>query len=200
VFTHEAVRDWEAKLTPALAEQLRRGRKGKIGRSWYVDETYIRVRGHWKYLYCAIDRDGALVDVMLSEQRNLAAAKRFFRSATAVTGVIPDRVTTDGHDAYPQAIQMELGSRVRHRTNCYLNNRLEQDHRGVKSRCRPMLGFLAADRNVGPLQRCPGRSPHRHAGDRLLHCERRARHHGARVVEYHGASLSVPRGLSCGDI
>ena len=88
VFTYEAVRDWEAKLTPALAEELRRSRKGKVGRSWYVDETYIRVHGHWKYLYRAIDRDGALVDVMLSEHRNLAAAKRFFRSATAVTGVL----------------------------------------------------------------------------------------------------------------
>jgi hypothetical protein len=60
------------------------------------------VHGRWKYLYRAIDRDGALVDVMLSEHRNLAAAKRFFRSAKAVTGVIPDRVTTDGHDAYPR--------------------------------------------------------------------------------------------------
>jgi transposase-like protein len=85
--------------------------------------------------------DGALVDVMLSEHRNLAAAKRFFRSAKAVTGVIPDRVTTDGHDAYPRAIRLELGSCVWHRTNCYLNNRLEQDHRGIKGRCRPMLGF-----------------------------------------------------------
>src|SRR5215472_10465225 len=141
VFTYEAVRDWEAKLTPALAEELRRSRKGKVGRSWYLDETYIRVLGQWKYLYRAIDRDGALVDVMLSEHRNLAAAKRFFRSAKAVTGVIPDRVTTDGHDAYPRAIRTELGGHVRHRTNRYLNNRLEQDHRGIKGRCRPMLGL-----------------------------------------------------------
>jgi transposase-like protein len=64
---------------------------------------------------------------VLSEHRNLVAAKRFFRSAKAVTGVIPDRVTTDGHDAYPQAIRTELGSRVWHRTNYYLNNRLEQE-------------------------------------------------------------------------
>jgi putative transposase len=141
VFSYEAVRDWEAKLTPALAEELRRSRKGKVGRSWYTDETYIRVHGRWKYLYRAIDRDGALVDVMLSEHRNLAAAKRFFRSAKAVTGVITDRVTTDGHDAYPRAIRLELGSCVWHRTNSYLNNRLEQDHRGIKGRWRPMLGF-----------------------------------------------------------
>jgi putative transposase len=99
------------------------------------------VHGEWKYLYRAIDRNGALVDVMLSAHRNLAAAKRFFRSAQTVTGAIPDRVTTDGHDAYSRAIRTELGSRVRHRTNCYLNNRLEQDHRAIKGRCRPMLGF-----------------------------------------------------------
>ena len=102
---------------------------------------YIRVHARWKYLYRAIDREGALVDVMLSEHRDLAAAKRFFRSAKAITGVIPDRVTTDGHDAYPRAIRTILGKRVRHRTNSYLNNRLEQDHRGIKGRCRSMLGF-----------------------------------------------------------
>jgi putative transposase len=141
VFTYEAVRDWEAKLTPTLAEEPRRSRKGKVGRSWYADETYIRVHGGWKYLYRAIDRNGALVDVMLGGHRNLAAAKRFFRSAKTVTGMIPDRVTTDGHDAYPRAIRTELRSHVWHRTNCYLNNCLEQDHRGVKGRCRPMLGF-----------------------------------------------------------
>jgi DDE superfamily endonuclease len=95
-------REWEAKLTPARAEDLRRQRKGKVGRSWYVDETYIRVHGQWKYLYRAIDRDGALVDVMLSDHRDLAAAK-------AVTGVAPDRITTDGHDAYPPAIRTVLG-------------------------------------------------------------------------------------------
>src|SRR6185437_11692672 len=80
-------------------------------------------------------------DVMLSEHRDLAAAKAFFRSAKAVTGVTPDRVTTDGHDAYPRAIRTELGRHGRHRTNRYLNNRLEQDHRGIKGRCRPMLGL-----------------------------------------------------------
>jgi putative transposase len=141
IFTYEAVREWEAKLTPALAENLRRKRKGRVGRSWYVDETFIRVRGQWRYLYRAIDRDGALVDVMLSEHRDLAAARSFFRSAKTVTGVTPVRVTTDGHDAYPKALRTELGGGVRHRMSCYLNNRLEQDHRGIKGRCRPMLGF-----------------------------------------------------------
>jgi len=79
-----------------------------VGRSWYIDETYIRVRGECRYLYRAIDRDAAVVDVMLIEHRDLAAVTAFFRSAKTVTGVTPDRVTTDGHDAYPRAIRTEF--------------------------------------------------------------------------------------------
>src|SRR3984957_1636449 len=166
VFSYEAVRDWEAKLTLALADELRRRRRGKVGPSWYVDETY----GRWKYLYRAIDRDGALVDVMLSEHRDLAAAKAFFRSAKAVTGITPDRVTTDGHDAYPRAIRTELGKRVRHRTNRYLNNRLEQDHRGIKSRCRPMRGLKST---VSAASCCRGYDELRN----FLRCRSRMREH-----------------------
>jgi putative transposase len=99
------------------------------------------VHGRWCYLYRAIDRSGALVDVMSSEHRDMAAAQEFFRSAKAVTGIMPDRVTTDGHDSYPRAIRTELGKAVRHRTSAYLNNRLEQDHRGIKGRYRSMRGF-----------------------------------------------------------
>ena len=117
VFSYEAVREWEAKLTPALAEDLRRRRRGQVGRSWYVDETYLKVHGRWCYLYRAIDRNGNLVDVLFSEHRDMAAAQAFFRSAKAVTGMTPDRVTTDGHDSYPRAIRTELGKDVRHRTS-----------------------------------------------------------------------------------
>lgn len=141
VFCHEAVRDWKAKLTPALAEDLRRRRRGKVGRSWYVDGTYLRVAGRWCYLYRAIDSSGALVDVLFSERRDMAATKAFFRSARTVTGVVPHRVTTDGHDSYPRAIRTELGRTVRHRSSLYLNDRLEHDHRGLKGRYRPMRGF-----------------------------------------------------------
>src|SRR5271154_1792098 len=102
VFSHEAVRDWETKLTPAMTENLRRRRRGKVGRSWYVDETYIKVRGHWRYLYRAIDRSGALVDVMFSEHRDMAAAKAFFASAKMVTGVTPDRVGAGRRCAAPR--------------------------------------------------------------------------------------------------
>jgi len=71
-------------------------------------------------LYRAIDCYGALVDVMFSEHRDMAAAKAFFESAKMVTGITPDRVTTDGHDSYPRAIRTVLGTGVRHRNsrNC----------------------------------------------------------------------------------
>src|SRR4051812_27323402 len=72
---------------------------------------------------------------------DMAAAQAFFCSAKAVTGITPDRVTTDGHDSYPRAIRTELGKGVRYRTSAYLNNRLEQDHRGIKGRYRSMRGF-----------------------------------------------------------
>ncbi len=140
-FTHEAVRDWEARFAPLITEQLRARRKGKVGRSWYTDETYVKVGGKWCYLYRAIDGDGNLVDSMLSEQRDMDAAKKFFKGAKDVTGCVPDRVTTDGHDSYPRAIRRILGRKVVHRTNRYLNNRLEQDHRGIKQRYYPMRGF-----------------------------------------------------------
>ena len=78
VFTHETVRDWEAKLAPRVADALRERRRGVVGESWYVDETYIKVDGRWCYLYRAIDRNGQLVDVRLSETRDLAAAKAFW--------------------------------------------------------------------------------------------------------------------------
>jgi putative transposase len=135
VFSHEAVRNWETKLTPAMAESLRRRRRGKAGRSWYVGETYIKVHGHWRYLYRAIDRSGALVDVMFSEHRDIAAAKAFFAPAKMVTGITPDRVTTDGHDSYPRAIRTTLGAGVRHR-----GQSLSQQSAGARSsrRQRPL--------------------------------------------------------------
>jgi transposase-like protein len=144
VFSYEAVREWEAKLAPLLADELRRRRHGEDGtrrRKWHVDETYLKVRGRWCYLYRATDRDGNLVDTLLSEHRDMEAAQAFFRSAKAVTGVTPDQVTTDGHGSYPRAIRSTLGRRVVHRTSAYKNNRLEQDHRGVKGRTRCMRGF-----------------------------------------------------------
>jgi putative transposase len=140
-FTHEAVREWETKLAPVLRETLRKQRRGKVGASWDAAETYLKVRGRWVYLYRAIDRDGNLADIFLSETRDRAAAEAFFRSARTITGSVPARVTTAGHNSYPGAIKAELGEGITHRTNRYLNNHLEQDHRGIKQRTHPMGGF-----------------------------------------------------------
>src|ERR1700738_1569095 len=130
-----------------------------VGTSRVNREVYARFCGRLEvkslrptrrcYLYRAIDRSGALVDVRLSEKRDMAAAKAFFRSAKAVTGVTPARVTTDGHDSYPRAIRTVLGDGVKQRTSQYLNNRIEQDDRGNKSRYGPIRGFgdtASADR------------------------------------------------------
>lgn len=138
-FTHEAVRDWEARFAPLITEHLRSKRRGKAGRSWYCDETYVRVGGKWCYLYRAIDRDGNLVDSMLSEHRDMASAKRFFLQAKEVVGHKPEKVTTDGHDSYPRAIHRILGRKVVHRTSRLAlielpYYRMEQDHRGIKQR------------------------------------------------------------------
>lgn len=140
-FTHETVRDWEGLFAPLITQQLRARRAGKAGHSWHMDETYIKVNGKWCYLYRAIDRDGNLVDSMLSEHRDMEAAKKFLTQAREVVGHKPTKVTTDGHDAYPRAIRRILGFKVEHRTNKYLNNRLEQDQRAIKQRYHPMRGF-----------------------------------------------------------
>jgi len=140
-FTHEAVREWEERFAPLVTDKLRKRRRGQAGKSWHVDETYIKVKGRWCYLYRAIDKDGQLIDSMLSPKRDLKAATRFFKRALDVVGHQPDRVTTDGYDVYPKAIEDELGEKVTHRTSQYLNNGLEQDHRGIKQRIRGMRGF-----------------------------------------------------------
>ncbi len=129
------------RFAPLLADRLRTKRTGHAGRSWHVDETYIKVSGVWKYLYRAIDQDGTLVDSMLSEHRDMEAAKRFLKAALEIAGHIPERVTTDGHHSYSRAIRETLGEEVTHRCNQYLNNRIEQDHRAIKQRYYPMPGF-----------------------------------------------------------
>ncbi len=145
VFTHETVRDWEARFAPLRAAQLRAKRRGAAGAQWHADETYVRVDGRWCYLYRAIDREGNLVDARLRPTPDMDAAQRFFRRALALPGDAPAQVTTDGHDAYPRAIRETLGDSVHHRTSRYKNKRIEQDHRGVKQRSYPMRGFGSFD-------------------------------------------------------
>jgi len=146
-FTHEAVRDWDARFAPLLTEWLRAKRRGEGTTKWHTAETSLRVGGRWCSLYRAIDRDGNLVDALLSDKRDMDAVRRFFAGALAVAGHAPEQVTTDGHDAYPRAIRETLGDSVHHRTSRYKNKRIAQDHRGSKQRSYPMRGsgdFAAA--------------------------------------------------------
>jgi putative transposase len=145
VFTHEAVREWEAQLAPLLSALLRKHRQGRLGSSWYGDETFRKVKGRVVSLYRAIDREGNLVDVRLSEKRDKAAAEAFCRSARTVTGRVPARVTSDGHDAYPGAVTAAFGAEGRHRTHRYVTNHVEQAQRGINQRIRPMGGFNSVE-------------------------------------------------------
>jgi transposase-like protein len=114
------------------------------GTSWRVDETYIRVRGRWTYLYRAVDRQGLTVDFLLSQHRDIAAAKRFFTRAIE-HHCTPETITLDGYPATHAAVAelkksgvLRLQTKVR--KSKYLNNLIEQDHRRVKQRLYPMLG------------------------------------------------------------
>jgi len=146
------VRDWEERFAPIFAQQLRAKRKGKVSKGWFVDETYIRVKGKWCYLYRGIDEDGNLVDVRLSgagaapprsEKRDMEAAKAFFAQAHEMAQQVPQRVVTDGHTSYPRAIAEELGAEVEHGVRSCLGNPITQSHRGIKQRYYPTLGFDA---------------------------------------------------------
>ena len=116
-----------------------------VGTSWRCDETYIRIKGRWGHLYRAVDREGQTVDFFLSEYRDIAAAKRFFAQAIEKRG-IPQKITLDGYAAAHIAVgelqeEAILPAKLLVRTNRYLNNMIEQDHKRVKQRVRPILGF-----------------------------------------------------------
>ena len=117
-----------------------------------MDETYIKVRGHWVYLYRAVDKAGRTVDFFLSRKRDVNAAKSFLRRAMKNTRT-PAKITLDAYAASHRAVREmkedgELPQRVRVRSSQYLNNLIEQDHRRVKQRIRPMLGFKRFDNAV----------------------------------------------------
>jgi putative transposase len=149
VVDHTTLNRWVVKYAPLIAAEAQ-ARKRPTANSWRVDETYIKVKGQWTYLYRAVDRDGKTLDFMLSERRDLAAARRFFKQAMSANGV-PDRVVIDksGADlAGLQAVNVILKvtgncRTVEVRQVKYLNNILEQDHRFVKRITAPMMGFKA---------------------------------------------------------
>jgi transposase-like protein len=125
-------------------EKLWRHYARPAGTSWRVDETYIKVCGRWTYLYRAVDKQGLTVDFLLSEHRDIAAARRFFTRAVGRHGT-PKTITLDGYPATHAAVAElkkcgVLRPQTKIWTSKYLNNLIEQDHRRVKQRTYPMPG------------------------------------------------------------
>ncbi len=143
---HTTIMCWVHQYGPELDNRVRRHLK-KTNDSWRVDETYIKVKGQWMYLYRAVDSEGNTIDFYLSKTRDHKAAKRFFKKALRSFHVsIPRVITVDKNPAYPVAIEelkkekkMPLGIQIRKIK--YLNNIVEQDHRFIKKQVRSMLGL-----------------------------------------------------------
>src|SRR6516225_5441143 len=139
---HSTVHRWAIKLLPVLEKAFRRCKRA-VAKSWRVDETYVKVRGQWKYLYRAVDKAGNTVDFLLRAHRDKAAARRYFEKSIEQNGE-PVTVTIDksgANMAALDALNAERETPIKIRQNKYLNNVVEQDHRAIKRRTRPMLGF-----------------------------------------------------------
>ena len=139
--SHQTVHNWVQTFGVTLGRKCRARRKGKAGKKWHVDATYLKIEGRWCYFYRAIDKEGNLVDVYLSNVRDQAAAEAFFSQAQETTGGIPEQITTDKEPALYPAIRNAFGKNTKHRDSQYKNNIIEQHHRGIKSRYRPMKSF-----------------------------------------------------------
>jgi transposase-like protein len=136
---HVTIYRWVQRFAPLLADAARPCRH-TVGARWWVDETYVKVAGRWRYVYRAIDQFGQVVDVFVSPRRDTMAARRFFEHAIGTTKITPVEVVTDHAPVYPGVLE-ELAPVAWHRTDQYANNRVEADHGRLKARLRPMCGF-----------------------------------------------------------
>jgi transposase-like protein len=145
---HTTILRWVQRYVPEFEKSRNRYARA-VGGSWRCDETYIKVKGRWTYLYRAVDKQGRTVDFLLSEKRDVAAAKRFCSKALKNNGA-PRVITLDAYAASHRAVaEMKpvrtMPRRVGLRSSKYLNNMIEQDHRRIKPRIGPMLGFKRFD-------------------------------------------------------
>ena len=151
---HSTINRWVIEYAPQLEESFRKRQKRPVGISWRMDETYIKVKGQWVYLYRAVDKEGKTIDFMLSEKRDEPAARAFFEKAISFSG-LPDTVTMDksgANKAGIDTINLQLAllfilggifAQLAVRQIKYLNNIVEQDHRFIKKIAKPMKGFKA---------------------------------------------------------
>jgi transposase-like protein len=142
---HVTIYRWVQRFTPLLTEAARPCRHA-IGQRWFVDETYLKVAGRWRYVYRAIDQFGQVIDVYTSPRRDARAARRFFDRAIATTSTVPVEVVTDKAATYPLVLDEPLPA-AWHRTERYANNHIECDHGRLKAWLGPMRG-LKQDRSA----------------------------------------------------
>jgi len=142
---HSTVNRWVISYSPKLEAKFTQHYKRAVGSSWRMDETYIKVKGNWYYLYRAVDKAGDTIDFMLSKYRDKKSEKRFFNKAIGYSGK-PERVTIDksgSNHAALESINKSLGTKdkIEIRQIKYLNNIIEQDHRFIKRIVKPTMGF-----------------------------------------------------------
>jgi putative transposase len=174
---HATINRWVLKYSPQL-EAAFHGRKRPVWISWRMDETYIKVKGQWRYLSRAVDKAGQTIDFLLTEQRDERAALRFLTKAICRHGV-PGKVALDGREANAAALRSDHdahGTSSATRQVTYLKNVIEQDHRGVKRITRPRLGFKSFEAAQGTL-----------GGIALMHMLKK----GQMVVEAGGEGLTL---------
>ena len=137
---HTTIMRWIQHYAPEFEKRWNRFAR-PAGRSWRVDETYVKIKGRWTYLYRAVDKEGRTVDFLLRAKRDVAAAKAFFRLAFRRQGRLPRRLSGLTSRSQRGPGRTSRGNQCKIRSSKYLNNLIEQDHRSVKLRLGPMLGL-----------------------------------------------------------
>ncbi|MEY9997286.1 putative transposase [Streptomyces sp. V4I8] len=145
--SYESVRAWCAGFGPAYARQLRR-RQARPGDKWHMDEVFIKVNGQMRYLWRAVDQDGNVLDILVTNKRDAVAARRFFRKLLKDLEYVPRVIVTDKLRSYGAAHRQVMPS-VEHRSSKYLNNRAENSHQPTRQREKAMKNF----RSTGAAQR-----------------------------------------------
>ncbi|MFG2562172.1 IS6 family transposase [Streptomyces sp. NPDC048496] len=158
IVSHETVRRWCLKFGQAYAHALRR-RQARPGDKWHLDEVFIKINGEQKYLWRAVDQDGNVLDILVQNRRDKAAARRFFRKLLKKTGTVPRVLVTDKLRSYGAA-HREVMPSVEHRSHKGLNNRAENSHQPTRQRERAMKGFRSAGGAQRFLSAFSGISPH----------------------------------------
>jgi transposase-like protein len=180
---HTTIMRWVQHYTPEFEKRWHRYALA-VGQSWRVDETYVKIKGEWCYLYRAVDRAGRTLDFRLSARRDVAAAKTFFRKAAKSQQRLPQTITLDGYAASHRAVRELkadgfLPANTKRRSSKYLNNLIEQDHRSVKQRVAVMVGFRQFCNAATTI-----------AGIELMHRIRKGQF-GLRHLSIHGGAVSA---------